>query len=266
MTFEIQVMNVTPKLAEQWLNANTNNRKMRDGVAEKYADDMRRGNWTTCPEPITFFEDGSLADGQHRLWAILDANVSIRFPVARGLSKESGLNINTGLGRTLVDNARISGANTWLTNTILGVARAVETGTSAGKALSPADRLAQAEKHGEAVRWAVANGPKGTILRNALVLGAIARAWYLETDLDRLRRFGDVVTSGFMDGEGESAAVAIRNYLQEKGSMASTQGMWRDTFLKVQNAISYFMKGKKLTVIKTVKEEAYPLKPTRLRK
>ena len=38
-----------------------------------------------------------------------------------------------------------------------------------------------------------------------------------------------------------------------------TAALWTDTFIKAQNAVNYFMSNKKLTVIKTVKEEAYPL-------
>jgi hypothetical protein len=263
MALEILVTKVTPKLAEQWLNANTGNRKMREGVSEKYAEDMKAGRWTTCPEPISFYDDGALADGQHRLWAIVESGCAISFPIARGLTKEDGLNINTGLTRSLVDNARISGVNVSLSNEILGVARAVAEGVKGGKAISAAHRLELVNQHDEPVRWAVSNGVRGKGLRNAMVLAAMARAWYYETDTDLLRRFADVMSSGFADGESESAAIALRNYMLAKGPTASGTALWRDTFLKAQNAIHYFMRGKKLTVIKTVKDECYPLKRTR---
>lgn len=266
MALEVTIQKVTPKLAEQWLNTNTSNRKLRDGVVEKYAEDMKSGNWTTCPEPISFFDDGTLADGQHRLWAITESGATVPFLITRGLTKEDGLNINTGLGRSLVDNARISGKNTQLTNTIVSTARAVAEGGPAGKAASPALRLAQVEAHDEAVRWAVSNGPTGMGIRNAITLAAMARAWYFETDLARLKRFADVLSTGFMDGDGETAAVALRTYLKDKGPTAASAALWVDTFLKVQNAISYFMRGKKLTVIKGIKEEAYPLKKPRAKR
>lgn len=90
---------VTPKLAEAWINANKSNRKLREGLVEKYACDMRAGKWTQCPEPISFYADGDLADGQHRLFAIIESDTTQEFPIARGLSREAGLNINTGAGR-----------------------------------------------------------------------------------------------------------------------------------------------------------------------
>jgi hypothetical protein len=263
---DIGIENITPAKAEQWLNFNKSNRKLRDGVVEKYASDMRNGKWTTCPVPIAFYEDNDLADGQHRLWAIVESGVAVKMPVARGLQREDGLNIDTGLGRTLVDNARISGSDTGLTNTVIAVARAMEDGTGSKRPVSNAERLEMCDRHKEAVAWAVSNGPKAKLLRNAVVLSAIGRAYSHADDLERLRRFCDVMNSGFSDGESESAAVAIRNYMLMKGATASSAGMWRDTFLKVQNAILYFLEGKKLTAIKKVADEAFPLKGKSRRK
>lgn len=252
---------VTPKKAEAWLNANNSNRKLREGVAEKYADDMRSDRWTECPEPISFYTDGELADGQHRLWAIIDAGTAIKFNVTRNLSREAGLNLNTGLTRSLVDNARISGADRDLSNELISVCRAIEDGDRAngGKTRSNADRLALVDTHREAGKWACSNGPRGKLVRNTLILAAVGRAWYHEGDKDRLRRFCDVMSTGFSEGEGELAGIAFREYLREHGASASA-ALWRDTFFKAQNAISYFMRSKKLTIIKVVKEEAYPLR------
>lgn len=123
MQQSIPIERVTPKKATEWLNANTSNRKLRDGVVEKYAEDMRHGRWTRCTAPICFYEDGDVADGQHRLWAIIESDTTQEFAVLRGLSRADGLNIDTGLNRSLVDNARISGADKDLSNAALTGAR-----------------------------------------------------------------------------------------------------------------------------------------------
>lgn len=266
MSMHIRIETVTPDKATAWINQNKSNRKLRDGVVEKYADDMKRGRWTNCPEPISFYADGDLADGQHRLWAIVESQTEQIFPVARGLSREDGLNINTGMARTLVDAGRISGRDPNLSNTLISTARAIAEGSPAGSAKSNAARLVMVEDHREAASWAVSNGPKAKYLRNALVLAAIGRAWYHEADTDRLKRFCDVLNTGLCEGEAEHAAVVLRNYLLQRASASSSAALWRDSFLKVQNAISYFMRGKKLTVIKSTAEEVYPLpkkKPAR---
>jgi hypothetical protein len=265
---DIAIENVTPTKAATWLNTNKSNRKLRDGLVEKYAEDMRKGRWTTCPTPISFYDDGDVADGQHRLWAIVESGCAQRFPVARNLHRDDGLNIDTGLGRSLVDNARISRADNDLTNELVAVCRSiadgVHAGTAGGSRRSNAEKLALCEAHKEAGQWACTNGPRGKMLRNAIVMAAMARAWYLEPDKERLRRFADVLSTGLYDGDGETAAIALRNYILTKTAINSS-GLWRDTFLKAQNAIHYFMRSKRLTVLKTVAEEAYPLKQKRSR-
>ena len=259
----IVIETVTPKVAEAWLNANKSNRRLRDGVYEKYAEDMRNGRWTNCPEPISFYIDGDIADGQQRLWAIIESGTSQTFPIARGLSRSDGLNLNTGLGRSIIDNARISGVDTGLTPAVISAARAIEHGTSGGRnvgrALSNAETLLMVNTYREAATFAASAVKRKQLLCGAVVLGAVGRAWMHEVDRDRLQRFCDVLGTGFYEGAGETAAITLRNYLQAKGAVASSSALWRDTFLKCQNAIWYFMREKKLTAIKVVTEEVYPL-------
>jgi hypothetical protein len=256
---------VTPAIAEKWLNMNTNNRKLKTGLGEHYAHDMKAGNWTQCVDPIVFYEDGSLADGQHRLWAIIMADIPQTFIIVRDLDRNSGLNIDTGKVRDLVDNARISGTADYLSHTLIAVARAVEDGSYVKGQYSNAEKLLLAEKYKDAVQFVIKHGPKGKCLRNAVVLGAVARAYLAGVNPDKLQRFSDVLSSGFCDGYQESAAVALRNYLLDKGTTASSGALWTETFLKVQNAIKYFVASKQLKIIKTVKDEAYPLKMAKLK-
>ncbi len=257
---EVTTENVTPAKAEKWLNHNVGNRKLREGVAEQYSRCLQDGTWTECIDPIAFYEDGELADGQHRLWAIVDSGITMRSIIVRDLPRTAGLNIDTGLNRTLVDNARISGNADDLSNTLLATARAIEKASVSSKErLSNNEKLAFVERHREAAKWAIANGPNGRGLRNAITLAALARAWYHEEDKDKLRRWSDVLTTGHSEGAPESAAVSIRNYLQAKGPQAASSALWYDTFLKVQNSIRYFMLSRPLMSIKAIKDECYPL-------
>lgn len=260
---EVKLESVTPEKAEAWLNKNNNNRTLRDGVAELYAKDMKNGKWTQCAAPIAFYDDGDLADGQHRLWAIIESNTTQRFPVVRGLNRQDGLNIDTGLGRTIVDNGRISGLDTELSCTLVAAARATELGAVTTSRQSNADKLEVVAKHREACAWAIANLPFTKNIRNAVTLGAISRAYYCEPDHEKLARYCQVLATGFAEGEHESAAVAMRNYLLTKGALVTHHTLWRDTFLKVQSSIANFMKGRKLTVIRGVADETYPLKKVR---
>ena len=260
---------IDSKKAEDILNKNTCNRALREGIVEKYASDMKHGLWTECAMPIVFYIDGDVADGQHRLYAIIESKTTQSFLVVRNFPREAGLNIDTNLVRSLVDNAHISGIDTSLSNTLVSVARAIEDGDSIALArhrgLSNSENLALVDKHREAADWVVRYGPRGRGLRNAVILSALCRAWYAEKDKDRLALYSTVLSKGFANGPSDSAAVAMRNYLvmkMQQGVSLTISANWRDTFLKVQNSIHYFMHGKPLKTIKVVSDEAYPLHGT----
>lgn len=257
---DIKLEKVTPVKAEQWLNRNTGNRKMREGVAEAYAADMKAGRWTECLDPIAFYENGDIANGQHRLWAVIDADVTLEFLVARNVSREAGLNIDVGLARSIVDNARISGVDTDLSNELVAVARFIEEGDRGNQKVTNAQKLAFVNQHREAAVWAIGHGPRGKGVRSMVTLAAVARAYYTETCHDKLARFGEVLTTGLANGKEEHAAITLRNYLIA-GRDSRNTGRWTDTqrqlFLKTMNAINYFMRGRALSVIRTVKDEVY---------
>jgi hypothetical protein len=263
MAMTVTTEKISPTKAARLLNKNNSNRKLRTGLAERYANDMKAGNWTECTAPIVVYEDGEVADGQHRLWAIVESGTTQTFIIAKGVSRASGLNIDTGLPRGLVDNARISGLDVDLNTRLVAVARVIATGNRGNNSpvgTSNAEKLAMTNAYREPAMWACANAPKGRAFAHSLVLGAMGRAWMHEADKARLAHFGEVLTKGFMADEGDSAGVAIRNYLMVTAETGfSHREVWTDTFLKVQNAIKYFMRHKPLTIIKGVKAEVYPL-------
>lgn len=259
MNMDVSIELVTPQIAKQYLGSNRSNRKLRTAVVRKYADDMKSGKWTQCPMPVAFYVDGDVADGQHRLSAVIESGIPQQFIVMRGLTREAGLNIDTNLTRSIVDAVKISGVDSNVSHAMIATARAVEEGIRATGVLSNSQKLALVEKHREAVEWVIAYGPKGSIVGNSLVRGALARAWYHENNTDRLARYAEVIGSGFSDGASESAAIAMRNHLMQRGTVAANLNAWRDTFLKTQNSIHYFMRGRQLKVIKSVSDEVYPL-------
>lgn len=249
---------ITPAKATSYINRNIGNRRLRPGVVEKYAHDMKSGRWTECSAPIVIYEDGEIADGQHRLWAIIDSGTTQHFFVLRGFPRPAGLNIDTNIPRNLVDNARISKTDEGLTSTIVSWSRAVELGDRQRARHSFADRIDFVTKHREAVTWVASTANlKGRYIRNAIIGAAMARAWYHEEEKDRLAAFGTVVSAGFAQGDEDSAAVAIRNYFLASNGKVHLD--WRDAFIRSQNAIYYFMRRKRLHIIKGLKDEAYPL-------
>lgn len=103
----IQLETITPEKARQYLEANTDNRAVRSRHVEQLARMMKAGEWTVTHQGIGFDSTGRLVDGQHRLLAILQANVPVSMYVARGLADDSYRNIDGGKPRITSDRLRL---------------------------------------------------------------------------------------------------------------------------------------------------------------
>ena len=84
-----QVEKITPAKAEAMLKQNTGNfRNLDENRVRLYGDEMKSGNWTLNGETIKF-NGKLLLDGQHRLAAIIKANVSVDVLVVRGVDADA---------------------------------------------------------------------------------------------------------------------------------------------------------------------------------
>ena len=101
-TPRVELVNVTPSMAEEFLKKNTGNRTIRESRVRTYTELMRRGEWTFSNDGIGFFDDGTLANGQHRLLAIIRSGETVPMTIFYGLPKTPYM--DTGLARTHIDN------------------------------------------------------------------------------------------------------------------------------------------------------------------
>lgn len=103
------VVLVDPATATRWLEWNTNNRKIRKQLMAAYARDMAAGDWQLAGDPIRFAADGTLLDGQHRLYALIAAGVTLPMLVVRGLDPASQAVMDIGGKRFPADALRLRG-------------------------------------------------------------------------------------------------------------------------------------------------------------
>lgn len=107
---EIQTIQVTPRMAAEWLAANTtNNRRISRQLVNQYAHDMIQGRWEHTGEAIKFDQEGRLIDGQHRLTAVVLSKKTITMMVVKGLEHKVIQVIDTGRSRSAGDALTISG-------------------------------------------------------------------------------------------------------------------------------------------------------------
>lgn len=104
-----KVVRVQPATATKILNKNTMNRPLRDGRVDRYAAEMKAGKWRLNGETIKITKDGDLLDGQHRLFAVIEAGVAVDLMIIEGLDPSVMPTIDTGAPRSMGDVLAIGG-------------------------------------------------------------------------------------------------------------------------------------------------------------
>ena len=106
----VNTVNITPDLARDMLVTMVANRRVVQSHVATLSDDMRQGRWIEAAgDPIRFDDQDRLIDGQHRLYAILEAGVTLRFTVIKGLPVEAMDILDIGKRRSLADFLAIKG-------------------------------------------------------------------------------------------------------------------------------------------------------------
>lgn len=98
-------------VAEAVLAYNTGNRRINKRKLEQLVGQLRREEFINTGEPIIISREGVLNDGQHRLQAVIDADVEIDMDVRFGISREAFRVTDTGASRTPGDVLTILGAH-----------------------------------------------------------------------------------------------------------------------------------------------------------
>lgn len=106
---KITEVTVDPGFAAELLEKNTHNRSVRVKMVHAYAADMRSGVWRANGETIKIASDGTIIDGQHRLLAVVEADVAVDFIIVTGLPMAAQDTIDTGKQRTFGDSLRLRG-------------------------------------------------------------------------------------------------------------------------------------------------------------
>ena len=134
-----KVQKISPKRAAEMLEANTSNRPLSQPVVRAFAEAMQRGDWLVTHQGIAFDTSGVLVDGQHRLAAIVAADVPIETTVFTEVEPGTFDVVDTGKRRNASDVLAIEGEKS--TTMLAAMVRTVwlyenrpDAGWSGGKA------------------------------------------------------------------------------------------------------------------------------------
>lgn len=105
---EFKKLLVTPTVAKQYLEANVNNRRIKNAVVTRYAQDMILGRWKEdTGEIIKISKSGAVLDGQHRLMAVVKSNTPISFHFAMNVEDSVFDVLDTGSSRNATDSFKV---------------------------------------------------------------------------------------------------------------------------------------------------------------
>ena len=215
---QMMKMNVTPEMAKSWLGSvNVANRSISPQAVRKYADDMVNGAWRqTHQNAIAFYDDGMIADGQHRLAAVVASGVSVEMFVATGLPREHSAVIDQGRPRSAADAIRIAsdGAMEKYTAYAVAIVRMVYAAEVQASASISVTRVWQLiEQMKDSIEYSctslvkAAGGTKNAPTRAAVAVAA------MHLDHRKLDQFCRVLMTGMPECPLDQTVIAIRNRL-----------------------------------------------------
>lgn len=225
-----RIETITPKIAAEYLQKNKNNRNLRFSTVRSYARDMKNGKWQLTPQGISFYENGDLADGQHRLAALIRANCPIDFFVTYDVPNESRV-LDRGMCRKEADILHFAGFNDNIANNYcVAIVNALFYMVSKKATIGILTDFM--EKYGELV-WKAARltqrgGSATTALcRKAPIGAAVFCALYCGVDEEGLVDFFTVANNGlnaqnYVDPT-QTSAVVLRNYIVREFTAKNTK-------------------------------------------
>jgi hypothetical protein len=223
--FQTQLRWIGPEEANKILTESQYQRKHSRSTVSKYARDMKAGKWEFNASPIRYNgeEEGNpqLLDGQHRLRAVIEANMVMPFLVISGIEKDSIRTMDDGKMRSLAQKFYIDGEKSpdVLASMIQLLAVYRAKGKFSGPAFSSLEYYDVLNREGNSARQ-LAKEYKCKMPRN-LKPGLIAAAHLLfaEKDPELAARFcGDVVSG---DSDRGTPAREFREWVVglEKGDV-----------------------------------------------
>lgn len=242
-----QIMTVTPAMAKKWLEQNTNNRRLVQQRVDKIAAMIERGLWRISHQGVAFYEDDTLADGQHRLSAIVKANKSVQVLVVYGLKKEANEVIDGGglKPRTLADNLVFEGKGVaqFQISTYRSLLKEyrrqqVDGLTWNADVPNTHDFATFCDVMKLAVDFAVPVRPRRDVACSH-VYAAVAAAWFTK-DRDRLSEYLEVYNSGICRNDEDQPALAMNRHVMARRARTSTaEGleMFRKACCSIRNFI-----------------------------
>lgn len=259
MKVTVDIVKITPKQAEEMLGTQVKEqRPLRDLHVQTLANDMKEGNFRLSADCLVLIK-GALANGQHRLWAVIEANQPQPFLLMRTDDDELYKVLDCGIKRTVADAAHVSnGASvTAIANLAMAYRENRITQHSFAKKATRIDLVNFIQAHNtqlqEAHSFVKSLTKKSQNIAPTSAPGALlflSRDWHGKKPFEFLEAVYHGTEHGSITHELREKCIKIR---MGKGVFASQ--FYLALFIKSFNA---FISNQKLQVIKMMDSETYP--------
>lgn len=260
---KVCVMNITPKMANEFLCHNSNNRNIRRTRVDMYSRDMSCGNWKSNGIPIVIGNDGELKDGQHRLQACVKSGITLKNALVVYLPQKQANCFDLGATRNARDIAYFSGLNNNAIYKSFNIFSAVNVaiyGVKSYTSHSKLELLSEMQKHEDACEYIYFNLLNKCRASNAALIkssisGAVFNAFINGYDLDKLNNFCRVFASGLAKQDEDAIIIKLRDTtITHKDSSKEAR---YDLYMKAQLALHCYEKGESLAYVGKNKTEFY---------
>lgn len=270
-----QIMTVTPDMAKEWLADRwPEQRAIRGGHVARLLHDMENGNWKIGPDAILRVK-GKLANGQHRLEALVRYGKPLRFLVMDSNDDELYKIIDAGMRRLVADGligikyaAKISTIARWILAYEAGIIQphtktSGDTTRVSGSNFKSKYLYSQVElinycTDNSATLSESAEFIDGLYRQSALLRWSIGGALYcMATARGEQAKVKEFLTQLFLGGTTDSAASDLRNRLiMIKGSKAKFSGAY--VFAITVKAYKSYLNGTRPNRLTWSKDEDFP--------
>lgn len=234
---------VTPALAKQWLEKNTNNRNVNFAKVKKMAKDMREGHWDTTHQGIAIATDGTLVDGQHRLMAVVESGVTVRMNVTFNAPKSQ--HIDSGNSRSMANRVQMSDYDmSWTDKTILSAANLIGRMFSGSNLSHEEDLTEWLAKYRPQIEMVTSHIKRGSMrgLSSAGITAAMIVAAINDVPEAYIAKFLEVFYSGFTANEAEHYAVMLRDDLIRNNTSKTGTQYAKYAFYRTANRLNQYYK------------------------
>ena len=255
------VMEVSPDQAFRWLEGNVRNRAIKQSHVNRLAKEILDDRWQLTHQGIAFDTNGLLLDGQHRLWAIVEADRSVMLRVFFNEPAENKRVVDAGERRSNLDIMTMIGHVGDVTAKHLATLRGMLAGRSSRSVrMSAGEESRLYAKHRGAVEFAMQHLGTSPIkgVATAVTRSIVARAYY-SAPHSKLIHFCGILRSGIASNDEDCPALMLCQFLIRLANAGQADGVRLLRYAKTQWALAAFLEGRVPKRLFSASAEMFPL-------